>query len=77
MEDAPKADGFEWGFTALPAVKEGGERASYTFFAEQIWMPAEAKSRISEKNLSLTCTLMKQLRSSSIKAEQFSRSKNV
>lgn len=25
MEDAPKADGFEWGFTALPAVKEGGE----------------------------------------------------
>ena len=26
MEDAPKADGFEWGFTALPAVKEGGER---------------------------------------------------
>ena len=25
MEDAPRADGFEWGFTALPAVKEGGE----------------------------------------------------
>ena len=44
MEDAPKADGFEWGFTALPAVKEGGERASYTFF-EQIWMPAEAKEQ--------------------------------
>ena len=22
MEDAPKADGFEWGFTALPAVKD-------------------------------------------------------
>ena len=44
MEDAPRADGFEWGFTALPAVKEGGERASYTFF-EQIWMPAEAKEQ--------------------------------
>ena len=44
MADAPRADGFEWGFTALPAVKEGGERASYTFF-EQIWMPAEAKEQ--------------------------------
>ena len=44
MADAPRADGFEWGFTALPAVEEGGERASYTFF-EQIWMPAEAKEQ--------------------------------
>ena len=44
MEDAPKADGFEWGFTALPAVKEGGERASYTFF-EQIWMPSSAEHK--------------------------------
>ena len=35
MADAPRADGFEWGFTALPAVEEGGERASYSFF-EQI-----------------------------------------
>lgn len=43
MKDAPRADGFEWGFTALPALKEGGERASYTFF-EQIWMPKEAKN---------------------------------
>ena len=50
MEDAPKADGFEWGFTALPAVKEGGERASYTFF-EQIWMPAEAKGAGSRKRI--------------------------
>ena len=37
MADAPRADGFEWGFTALPAVEEGGERASYSFF-EQIWI---------------------------------------
>ena len=44
MEDAPRADGFEWGFTALPAVKEGGERASYTFF-EQIWMPSGAENK--------------------------------
>lgn len=41
MAEAPRADGFEWGFTALPAVEEGGERASYSFF-EQVWMPKEA-----------------------------------
>ena len=41
MEDAPRKQTDSSGaFTALPAVKEGGERASYTFF-EQIWMPAE------------------------------------
>lgn len=44
MSDAPRADGFEWGFTALPAIKEGGERASYSFF-EQVWMPKEAKNQ--------------------------------
>lgn len=43
MKDAPRADGFEWGFTALPAMKEGGDRYSYTFF-EQIWVPSEAKN---------------------------------
>lgn len=44
MAEAPRADGFEWGFTALPAVAEGGERASYTFF-EQVWMPAGAENQ--------------------------------
>ena len=44
MADAPRADGFEWGFTALPAVEEGGERASYSFF-EQIWMPKGAVNK--------------------------------
>lgn len=43
MKDAPRADGFEWGFTALPAVTEGGDRYSYTFF-EQIWSPKQAKN---------------------------------
>ena len=43
MKDAPRADGFEWGFTALPAVKEGGDRYSYTFF-EQVWSPKQAKN---------------------------------
>ena len=44
MAEAPRADGFEWGFTALPAVTAGGERASYSFF-EQVWMPAGAENQ--------------------------------
>lgn len=44
MAEAPRAEGFQWGFTALPALTEGGERASYTFF-EQIWMPAGAENQ--------------------------------
>ena len=42
MAEAPRAEGFEWGFTALPAVTAGGERASYAWF-EQVWMPAPAE----------------------------------
>ncbi len=41
MAEAPRAEGFEWGFTALPAVTTGGDRASYAFF-EQVWMPGGA-----------------------------------
>ena len=41
MAEAPRAEGFEWGMTALPAVSEGGDRYSYTFF-EQAWIPAGA-----------------------------------
>lgn len=44
MGDAPREDGFEWEFTALPAVEDGGERASYSFF-EQVWMPKEAANQ--------------------------------
>ncbi len=43
MKDAPRADGFEWGFTALPAVTDGGDQYSYTFF-EQVWSPKQAKN---------------------------------
>lgn len=43
MAKAPRAEGFKWGFTSLPAVKEGGDRYSYTFF-EQIWVPAKAEN---------------------------------
>lgn len=42
MVDAPRADGFEWGFTALPAVGSG-DQYSYTFF-EQMWSPKEAQN---------------------------------
>jgi N-acetylglucosamine transport system substrate-binding protein len=43
MEDAPRADGFEWGMTALPAVEEGGDGYSYTWF-EQCWIPSGAEN---------------------------------
>lgn len=42
--EAARANGnkFEWGFTALPALTEGGDAYSYTFF-EQAWIPSESK----------------------------------
>lgn len=43
MKDAPRAEGFEWGFMALPALKTGGDRYSYTWF-EQAWIPAKAEN---------------------------------
>ena len=44
MADAPRAETFEWGFMALPALEEGGDRYSYTFF-EQCWIPAGAENK--------------------------------
>ncbi|NLI89906.1 MAG: carbohydrate ABC transporter substrate-binding protein [Epulopiscium sp.] len=44
MKEAPRAEGFKWGFTALPAAEEGGDGYSYTFF-EQIWIPAAAENQ--------------------------------
>ena len=41
MADAPRADGFAWGMTALPAAQVGGAGASYAFL-EQIWIPSDA-----------------------------------
>ncbi len=43
MANAPRTEGFEWGFTALPAVKAGGDRYSFTWF-EQLWVPAGAEN---------------------------------
>ena len=42
MAEAPRADGFEWGMTALPALEEGGMGYSYTFL-EQAWIPSGAE----------------------------------
>lgn len=43
MKDAPRADGFEWGFMSYPAFKEGGDSYAYTFF-EQMYIPKKAKN---------------------------------
>ena len=48
MADAPRAEGFKWGFTALPAVSEGSDRYSYTWF-EQLWIPSEAVNKDAAK----------------------------
>lgn len=48
MKDAPRAEGFEWGFTSLPAAQKDGDRYSYTWF-EQLWVPAEAKNKEAAK----------------------------
>lgn len=43
MAEAPRADGFKWGMTALPAVEAGGDGYSYTWF-EQAWIPSGAEN---------------------------------
>lgn len=48
MKDAPKSEGFKWGFTALPATDNGKDRYSYTFF-EQGWIPKGAENKDTAK----------------------------
>jgi N-acetylglucosamine transport system substrate-binding protein len=43
MAEAPRAEGFKWGMTALPAVEKGQDGYSYTWF-EQAWIPSGAKN---------------------------------
>ena len=43
MAEAPRAEGFKWGMTALPAVAEGSDSYSYTYF-EQAWIPSGAEN---------------------------------
>ncbi|WHY91332.1 carbohydrate ABC transporter substrate-binding protein [Neobacillus cucumis] len=49
MKDAPRAKGFEWGMTSLPAIENGGDRYAFTFF-EQMWVPAQAKNKDAAKD---------------------------
>ncbi len=44
MKDAPRADGFKWAMMPMPAVKDGGDRYSFTWL-EQSWIPAGAKNK--------------------------------
>lgn len=48
MAEAPRADGFQWGMTALPAVADGGDRYSYTWF-EQAWIPSGSQNQDAAK----------------------------
>ena len=48
MAEAPRAEGFKWGMTALPAVTAGGDGYSFTWF-EQAWIPAGAKNQDAAK----------------------------
>ena len=48
MKDAPRAEGFTWGMTALPAVKAGGDAYSYCWF-EQAWIPSGAANKDAAK----------------------------
>ncbi|MDO4432619.1 MAG: carbohydrate ABC transporter substrate-binding protein [Aerococcaceae bacterium] len=48
MKEAPRAEGFEWGMTAVPAIKEGGDRHAYTF-VEQVWVPEAAEQKEAAK----------------------------
>ena len=41
MAEAPRADGFKWGMTALPSIEADGDQYSYTWF-EQAWIPSGA-----------------------------------
>ena len=44
MAEAPRADGFEWGFMAIPSVNAGGSGCSFCWF-EQMWIPAAAENQ--------------------------------
>ena len=48
MAEAPRAEGFKWGMTALPAVTAGGDGYSYTWF-EQAWIPGGAENQDAAK----------------------------
>ena len=58
MSEAPRAEGFKWGFMALPKVSAEGDSYSSTF-SEQVYIPSKAKMLIWLKNLLHLCTVTK------------------
>lgn len=44
MEKAPRAEGFEWGFTAIPKLTADGKTYSSTF-TEEVYIPSDAKNK--------------------------------
>jgi N-acetylglucosamine transport system substrate-binding protein len=48
MADAPRAKGFQWGLTPLPAVTAGGKRY-ITTSVESVWIPSAAKNKDAAK----------------------------
>ncbi|AXG81794.1 carbohydrate ABC transporter substrate-binding protein [Streptomyces paludis] len=49
MAEAPRADGFAWGLTPLPAVAAGGERY-ITTSVESVWIPSAAQQKDAAKD---------------------------
>ncbi|HEX2133214.1 MAG TPA: carbohydrate ABC transporter substrate-binding protein [Actinophytocola sp.] len=48
MADAPRAEGFQWGLTPLPALTEGGDRY-ITTSVESAWIPSGAENKDTAK----------------------------
>ncbi|MEU4426707.1 carbohydrate ABC transporter substrate-binding protein [Actinoplanes sp. NPDC024001] len=49
MKDAPRAKGFEWGMTPLPAATAGGKR-HLTTIIESVWVPTGAENKDGAKD---------------------------
>ncbi|GAA2540394.1 hypothetical protein GCM10010435_04770 [Winogradskya consettensis] len=49
MKDAPRAAGFQWGLTPLPAVTAGGKRY-ITTSVESVWIPGSAEHKDAAKD---------------------------
>lgn len=54
MAEAPRADGFKWGFTALPKVTTDGD-AYATTFTEQMYIPKDAANAELAKEFMAYC----------------------
>lgn len=44
MKDAPRAEGFKWGFSVVPSLEKGGKAYS-SAFVEQIWIPKASTNK--------------------------------